>query len=175
MKRQSLSLCWDIQKHDVPLVDTTCTDQDEDEERDVVHHELHQPLSDASWTSEDETRHVSSVFLAECQVYTTRLCRLSISGWLSQAVKSTDTNSRKIACGTLDTSQKLACFLKTATCRSIHLRCGRISVLQIAIKPFKKFWVICRSTSCVCSVIQLIITVISVLEPPLSKPDSQWV
>ena len=55
--------------HDVPLVDTTCTDQDGDEERDVVHHELRQPQSDASWTSEDETRPVSFVTLAECQVY----------------------------------------------------------------------------------------------------------
>ena len=35
----------------------------------MVHHELHQPQSDASWTLEDERRHVSSVFLAECQVY----------------------------------------------------------------------------------------------------------
>ena len=33
--------------HDVQLVDTTCTDQDEDEQRDVVHHELRQPQSDA--------------------------------------------------------------------------------------------------------------------------------
>ena len=67
--KQSLSLCWDILKRDVPLVDTTCTDHDGDEEGDVVHHELHQPQSDASWTSEHETRHVSSVILAECQVY----------------------------------------------------------------------------------------------------------
>ena len=67
-RKQSVSLCWDILKHDVPLVDTPCTDLDGDEEHDVVHHELHQPQSDASWTSEDETRHVSSVFLAECQV-----------------------------------------------------------------------------------------------------------
>ena len=62
VRKQSVSLCWDILKHDVPLVDTTCTDQDGDEEHDVVHHELHQLQSDASWTSEDETRHVSSVF-----------------------------------------------------------------------------------------------------------------
>ena len=91
--------------------------------------------------------------------FATRLCKLSISG-LSQVIKSTNTNNRKIASGTLDTSQKLTCFLKTATCRSIHLRCGRISVFHIAIKLFKK--VICRSTSCVCSVIQLVITVTSV-------------
>ena len=49
VKRQSFSLCWDILRHDVTLVDTTCTDQDEDEERDVVHHELRQLQSDASW------------------------------------------------------------------------------------------------------------------------------
>ena len=47
--------------HDVQVVDTTCTDQDEDEGRDVVHHELRQPLSDASKTSEDETRNVKPV------------------------------------------------------------------------------------------------------------------
>ena len=40
VRKQSVSLCWDILKHDVPLVDTTCTDQDGDEERDVVHHEF---------------------------------------------------------------------------------------------------------------------------------------
>ena len=40
---------------------TTCTDQDEDEERDVVHHELRQLQSDASWTSEDETQNVRAV------------------------------------------------------------------------------------------------------------------
>ena len=150
----------------------------------MVHHVLHQPHSDASWTSEYETRHVSSVSLAECQVYpdllvfhflrrrlsiplallalATRLYRFPISGRLSQAIKSTNTNNKKIVSGTLDTSQKLVCFLKTATCRSIHLRRGRISSFQIAIKLFKKFWVICWSTSCVCSVIQLIITVTSV-------------
>ena len=32
---QSLFLCWDILLHDVRLGDTTCTDQDEDEERDA--------------------------------------------------------------------------------------------------------------------------------------------
>ena len=69
VRKQSVSLCWDIRRHDVPLVDTTCTDQDGDEERDVVHHELHQPQSDASWTSEDETQNVRSVVLAKCQVY----------------------------------------------------------------------------------------------------------
>ena len=94
--------------------------------------------------------------------FATRLYSFSISGCLSQVIKSTNANNRKIASGTLDTSQKFACLLKTATCRSIHLRCGRISIFQIAIKLFKKFWVICRSTSCVRSVIQLIITVTSV-------------
>ena len=34
--------------HDVQLVDTTCTDQGEDEERDMVHQELRQPQSDTS-------------------------------------------------------------------------------------------------------------------------------
>ena len=58
----SFFLSWDIRMHDVQLVDTTCTaDQDEDEERDVVHHELRQPQSDASWSSEDETWNVRSV------------------------------------------------------------------------------------------------------------------
>ena len=69
LRMQSLFLCWDLLMHDVQLVDTTCTDQDEDEERDVVTHELRQPQSDASWTSEDETRNVRSVVLARCQVY----------------------------------------------------------------------------------------------------------
>ena len=69
LRKQSVPLCWDILKHDVPLVDTTCTDHDEDEERNVVHRELYQPESDASWTSVDDTRHVSSAFLTECQVY----------------------------------------------------------------------------------------------------------
>ena len=64
VRKQSVSHCWDILKHDVPPVDTACTDQDGDEE-----HELYQLQSDAFWTSEDETRHVSSVFLAEGQVY----------------------------------------------------------------------------------------------------------
>ena len=67
--RQSFFLCWDNLKHDVPLVDATCTDQDEDEERDVVHHELHQLQSDAFRTSEDETQNVRTVVLAKCQVY----------------------------------------------------------------------------------------------------------
>ena len=66
---QSLLLCWDILMHDVQLVDTTGTDQDEDEERDVVRPELLQPQSDACWTPEDETRNVRSVVLARCQVY----------------------------------------------------------------------------------------------------------
>ena len=65
VKRQLLSLCWDILKHDVPLVDTTCTDKDEVEERDVIHHELCQLRSDASWTSEDETQNVRSCRLSE--------------------------------------------------------------------------------------------------------------
>ena len=93
-----------------------------------------------------------------------------MSGWLSQAIKSTNANNRTIASGTLDTSQKLTCFLKTATCRSIHLRCGRINIFEIAIKLFKKFWVICRSTSCVRSVIKLIITVTSVQVAPFVPP-----
>ena len=52
--------------HDVPLVDTTCIDQDEDEERDV--NEWRQLQSDASWTSEDETQNVTSLVLAKCLV-----------------------------------------------------------------------------------------------------------
>ena len=55
--------------HDAQLGDTTCTDQDEAEERDVVHHELCQFRSDASWTSVDETLNVRSVALARLQVY----------------------------------------------------------------------------------------------------------
>ena len=94
--------------------------------------------------------------------FSTRLCRFSISGWLSQAVKSTNTYIKNIASGALDTSKKLTSFLKIATCRCKHLRCRRISVFQIAIKLLKKFWVICRSSSCVCGFIQLIITVNSV-------------
>ena len=54
---------------DVELGETTCTDQDEAEERDVVHHELRQLQSDASWTSVDETLDVRSVVLARLQVY----------------------------------------------------------------------------------------------------------
>ena len=48
VRKKSVSLCWDILKHDVPLVETTCTDRDGDEEHCVVHHELHQLQPDAS-------------------------------------------------------------------------------------------------------------------------------
>ena len=58
--------------HDVQLADTTCTDQHEDEERDVVHHELRQPQSDASWTSKDETR---NVILQACDQWMAEPCR----------------------------------------------------------------------------------------------------
>ena len=51
--------------YDAQLGDTTCTHQDEAEERDVVHHELCQFPSDASWTSVDKR----SVVLARHQVY----------------------------------------------------------------------------------------------------------
>ena len=73
----------------------------------MVHQELHQPQSDASWTSENETRHASSVFWqnASCTqacrfstflrrgfsfplallAFAMRLYRFSTSGWLSQA------------------------------------------------------------------------------------------
>ena len=119
---------------DAQLGDTPCFDLDEAEERDVVHRRFYHFLSDASWTSADEVLSVRSVFgktpgvprfgdfplfyeevFSFLLAFASRLCRFSISGWLSQAVKSTNTNSRKIACGTLDTSQKLTCFLKTAT------------------------------------------------------------
>ena len=40
VKLKSLFLCWNILLHNVQLSDTTCTDQDGAEERDVVHHEL---------------------------------------------------------------------------------------------------------------------------------------
>ena len=66
--RQSVSLCWDVLKNDVPLVDTTCTDQDEDETSTTSCAKLRKHQSDASWTSEDETQHVSSVVLAKCQL-----------------------------------------------------------------------------------------------------------
>ena len=78
-----------------------------------------------------KTQNVRSVLLARCQVYqgplallafATRLCRLAISGWLSQAVKSTNANSRKVASHTLDTSQKLTCFLKTAIHTLLEMR-----------------------------------------------------
>ena len=88
----------------------------------------------------------------------TRLCRFSISGWLSQAVKSTDANIKKIASGTLDTSQKLTCFLKTATCRCIHLRCRRISVFPLAIKLIVQEVLVHLSEYQLCDFIQLIIT-----------------
>ena len=40
VKLKSLFFCWDIVTHDAQLGDAACTDQDEAEERDVVHHEL---------------------------------------------------------------------------------------------------------------------------------------
>ena len=102
------------------LGDTTCTDQGDVDERDVVHHELCQFRPDVSWTSVDETLNVRSVVLARLQVcqgveacivrekkslalpvLATRLCRFTISRWLSQAVKGTNANERKIASGTL--------------------------------------------------------------------------
>ena len=55
--------------HDAQLGDTTYTDQDEAEKRDVVHHELCQFRSDVSGTSVDETLNVRSVVLARVQVY----------------------------------------------------------------------------------------------------------
>ena len=121
VRKQSASLCWGILKHDVPLVDTTCTDQDGDEERDVVHHELHQPQSDASCTSEDAARHVRSVIVARCQVYP----GLSVfhSCW------------KKIS---------------LSSCSS----CLCHETLQV--------FDLCQSINCVCSVIQLILTVTSV-------------
>ena len=64
-----VSLCWEILMHDVQLGDTTCTDQDEVEERDVVHQELCPFRSNVSWTSVDETLNVGPVVLARLQVY----------------------------------------------------------------------------------------------------------
>ena len=49
VKLKSPLLCWDHMVHDAQLGDTACTEQDEAEERDVVHHELCQFLLDASW------------------------------------------------------------------------------------------------------------------------------
>ena len=96
----------------------------------MVHHELRQLQSDASWTSEDETQNgakyqvypsMSFFKLSEKEIflpsypsclYHETLLGFSISGWLSHAVKSTNTNKKKIASGTLDTSQKLTCFFE---------------------------------------------------------------
>ena len=55
--------------HDVQIGDTTCTDQDEVEECDVVHHGMCQLRSAASWTLVDETRTMMSMVLATLQVY----------------------------------------------------------------------------------------------------------
>ena len=78
------------------------------------------------------------------------------------ATTHANANNKKVASGTLDTRQKLKCFLKTATCCCIHLRCGCISVFQIAIKLFKKLWVICRRSNFVGYFLQLVIIVASV-------------
>ena len=103
----------------------------------MVHHERCQLRSDVSWTSVDETRNVRSMDLARLQVLAevwklttfvrrglpfplafaalaTRHSKFSITGWLSQAIKSTNADNKKIASGTLDTRH--TCFLKTATC-----------------------------------------------------------
>ena len=103
--------------HDAQLAETTCTDQDEGEERVVVHHELRQFRSDASWTPADETLNVSRWFGQDswcAKVWklstsvlrsisiplallalATRLYRFALSGWLCQAVKNTNANDRK--------------------------------------------------------------------------------
>ena len=83
----------------------------------MVHHELRKLQSDASWTSEDETREVDGFgktpgvprfgqlctfmrrglfFPLALLAFATRLCRFAISGWLSQAVKSTNANNSSL-------------------------------------------------------------------------------
>ena len=83
-----------------------------------------------------------------------KLCRVAISGRLSQLSKAPmPTTGKEPEAHVLHENCDLLC---------IRLRCGRISVFYIAIKLFKKFWVICRSTNCVCCFIQLVITLTSV-------------
>ena len=75
MKMKSPYSRWRNLMHDAQLGDTACNDQDEAEERDVIHHELCQFLSDASWTLVDKLPSARSVFLARLQC--TKVWRLS--------------------------------------------------------------------------------------------------
>ena len=104
----------------------------------MAHHETHQFQSDVSWTLEAETLNVMSVVSAKFQVYPVLsvfhlsekriflsscpscLCHETLQvldQWMAEPrrQKSTNTNNRNVASGTLSTSQKLTCFLKTAT------------------------------------------------------------
>ena len=75
MKMKSPYSRWRILMHDAQLGDTACNEQDEAEELDVIHHELCQFLSHASWTLVDKLPSTRSVFLARLQC--TKVWRLS--------------------------------------------------------------------------------------------------
>ena len=76
----------------------------------------------------------------------TRRCRFAIIGWLRQTVTNTTADNKRVASDPLATEQKAHMLVA-----NFDLGCGRINVLQVSIKQFKKFWVICRKTHCVCA------------------------
>ena len=61
------------------------------------------------------TFHLSAkrISLSSYHCLAPRFCRFAISGWMSQTVKCTNANNRKVASCTLDARQKLTRFLKS--------------------------------------------------------------